>query len=338
MKTGYKQDAPFALQIELSEGCNLYCDFCGLQGIRTQKEKNFKFMTVENAKNIAKQIAANEWNPRIEFAMHGEPTMNPDYIKIVKVFRKHLPGRQLMMTSNGGGLLRPPGVFESLRELFDAGLNVFAFDAYEYVKIKDKIDPILFANTEEFRSFDSTAFEVHAYPQEPKWSPHNRYGHKARVFIRVEDISVAKAGTHSTLNNHCGSGSPGLKEPLKARCAKPFRELSIRWDGEVAICCNDWRGVYQCGNVVKDGLAAVWNGHEFMSARRYLMQGDRAALKPCDVCDAKSYRVGLLPDKFGKKKLRVPNADDEYVAQEATKRKTLSEVVVRPWEIKRRKK
>jgi len=334
----YRQEAPFAVQVELSEGCNLYCDFCGLQGIRTQKEKNFKFMTVATAKSIAGQIAEAGWNPRIEFAMHGEPTMNPNYIKIVKAFRRYLPNVQLMMTSNGGGLLRPPGVFESLRELFDAGLNVFAFDAYEYVKIKDKIDPILFSNTEQFSSFDSNVFEVHAYPQEKDWSPHNRYGHKARVFIRVQDISVAQAGTHSTLNNHCGSGSPGLKEPLKARCAKPFRELSIRWDGEVAICCNDWRGVYQCGNIVKDGLDAVWNGNEFMAARRFLMQGDRASLKPCNVCDAKSYRVGLLPDKKGKKELRMPTGSDRTAVDGATKIRTLSEVVLRPWEIKRRKK
>jgi MoaA/NifB/PqqE/SkfB family radical SAM enzyme len=328
----YTQDAPFAVQVEFSEGCNLYCDFCGLQGIRTQKEKNFKFMTVETAKSLASQIRDAGWNPRIEFAMHGEPTMNPDYIKLVRIFRKRLPKMQLMMTSNGGGLLRPPGVMQSLIDLFDAGLNIFAFDAYEYVKIKDKIDEVLFGD--ETVDFKSLPFDVHRYPDDKTVSPHSRYGPNARKFIRIQDISVAVAGTHSMLNNHTGCGSAPLKEPMQARCAKPFRELSVRWDGSVAICCNDWRGIYKCGNIVDDGMVAIWQSPEMMSARRYLMKGDRGALSPCDVCDAKSYRVGLLPDKFGKKKLREPNGDDEYVVQEATKGKPITAPVTVPWESK----
>jgi len=339
-KDEYRQDPPFAVQIELSEGCNLYCDFCGLQGIRTKEEKNFKFMTVATAREIAAQIAdAEGWNPRIEFAMHGEPTMNPDMVKIIARFRKRLPKTQLMMTSNGGGLLRPPGVLANLHALFDAGLNVFAFDAYEYVKIKDKVDDAIESVLPESGHIGGTfGFDVHRYPDEPEFSPHNRYGHTAHIFIRVKDISVAEAGTHSSLNNHCGSGSPPLKEPLEARCAKPFRELSIRWDGSVAICCNDWRGQYQCGNVVDDGLEAVWHSEEFNAARRFLIRGERGMLSPCDVCDAKSYRVGLLPDKKGKVKLRKPDHTDEETVNRAASKKTLTEVVVRPWEIKTRKK
>jgi MoaA/NifB/PqqE/SkfB family radical SAM enzyme len=333
----YRQDAPFAVQIELSEGCNLYCDFCGLQGIRTKEKRDFKFMTVETAVSIAKQIAKLEWNPRIEFAMHGEPTMNPDIVDIMRRFRKRLPTQQLMITSNGGGLLRPPGVLGNLHDLFDAGLNVFAFDAYEYVKIKDKVDNELEGVADEKGHIGGAlGFDVHRYPDEKEFSPHNRYGHTARKFIRVKDISVAEKGTHSSLNNHCGSGSPPLKEPLEARCAKPFRELSIRWNGDVAICCNDWRGIYKCGNVVDDGLDNVWQSDEFNAARRFLIRGERSALSPCDVCDAKSYRVGLLPDKKGKVKLREPDYTDEEIVEEATHGKALTTAVVRPWEIKTR--
>jgi MoaA/NifB/PqqE/SkfB family radical SAM enzyme len=328
----FVQEAPFAVQVELSEGCNLYCNFCGLQGIRTIKEKNFHFMTVDDANNIAGQIAEAKWNPRIEFAMHGEPTMNPHYIEIVETFRAHLPRHHIMMTSNGGGLLRPPGVAQSLVELFEAGLNIFAFDAYEYVKIKDKIDAILFDKTSKYSDPGYRPFDIHRYPDEKEFSPHNRYGHKARKFIRVQDISVAVAGTHSSLNNHCGNGSPPLQEPMRARCAKPFRELSIRWNGDVAICCNDWRGIYKCGNVVRQGLEEVWQSATFNSARKFLMNGDRGALAPCNVCDAKSYRVGLLPDKKGKVKMDQPNDQDKGVTFLAASGSSYTEANRREWE------
>lgn len=325
------QEPPFAIQIELVEGCNLYCDFCGLQGIREQKDKTFKMMDRSTALSIAEQIQDAGWNSRIEFAMHGEPTMHECYADMVTIFRRWLPKHQLMMTSNGGGLLRPPGVVANLNALFDAGLNVFAFDAYEYVKIKDKVDAALFTDAHNWATGLNT-FDVHRYPDEREFSPHNRYGHKARKFIRVQDISVAAKGTHSTLNNHTGCGSPPLEHATTQRCAKPFREMAIRWDGNVAICCNDWRGIYKCGNVVRDGLEAVWNGPEFTSARRYLITGNRIAVFPCAVCDAKSYRVGLLPDKKGQVTLPAPTAQDRLIVIQATKGDPYTQPVKRDYE------
>jgi MoaA/NifB/PqqE/SkfB family radical SAM enzyme len=324
----YKQDPPFCIQVELCEGCNLYCNFCGLQGIRTKTDKTFKQMTVKHAAQIAEQVHAHGWNPRIEFAMHGEPTMNENYIEIVATFRSWLPKVQLMMTSNGGGLLRPPGVVISLNELFDAGLNIFAFDAYEYVKIKDKVDEQIFDPPNKHCRFD-----VHRYPDEKEFSPHNRYGHKARKFIRVQDITSAEGGVHATLNNHCGNGSAPLAEPIVARCAKPFRELSIRYNGNVAVCCNDWTGIYKCGNVINDGLMEVWHGAAMGAARRYLVRGERKSLSPCDVCDAKSYRVGLLPDKFGKQTLPRPNKQSAEAARIATAGRPYAKPVIPQYQL-----
>ena len=52
-----EQTPPYSIQIELVEGCNLRCSFCGLQGIREEgSDKRFKFMKVSDAVNIAKQI------------------------------------------------------------------------------------------------------------------------------------------------------------------------------------------------------------------------------------------------------------------------------------------
>ena len=59
-----KQEPPFAIQVELTEGCNLFCKFCGIRGIR-KKPNECKFMSLECSKNIAKQIGATKWGSRI---------------------------------------------------------------------------------------------------------------------------------------------------------------------------------------------------------------------------------------------------------------------------------
>jgi radical SAM protein with 4Fe4S-binding SPASM domain len=150
--------------------------------------------------------------------------------------------------------------------------------------------------------------------------------------VFVQDIGKAKTGTHSQLNNHAGSGGPPLEAPMVARCAKPFRELSVRYDGKVAVCCNDWRGLYYCGNVVSDGLEKVWNGSAMGAARQMLYHRNRD-FGPCRGCDAKSYRVGLLPDKKGLVKVPRPNAKTAVdVADALTNHMPLATPVLREWE------
>ena len=123
------QDAPNALQIELTEGCNLACSFCGIQSIRTngasgpenihgKASSPYKFLSVKTMQTITDQLKKAQWSPRIEFAMHGEPTMHPFYHEVIAHFRKELPRASLMMTSNGGGLLKSPGIVENVISLW----------------------------------------------------------------------------------------------------------------------------------------------------------------------------------------------------------------------------
>jgi radical SAM protein with 4Fe4S-binding SPASM domain len=320
-----EQDAPNAVQIELSEGCNLYCTFCGLQGIREKSDKNFKFMETHTLRSVMQQMTEAEWNPRVEFASHGEPTMHPQFIEMVRVAREIAPKYFLMMTSNGGGLLRKPGPLANVRALFDAGLNVLALDDYDGVGIISKVRAALAGQ-------DFGDIKFYEYPAQADGNPHQRIQGQRLVF--VQDISKASKGTHSTLNNHAGAGAPRVApdHPSQTkRCAKPFREMTVRWDGNVALCCNNWEGSYKCGNVVRDGLDKVWNGNAMYAARQMLILGKRD-FKPCQGCDALSYRVGLLPDKYGQKTMLRPNAKTRAHIAAALAGAPYTTPVRRPWE------
>lgn len=329
----YKQDAPFAVQIELAEGCNLRCTFCGLSGIREPKKHDFKFMTEKTLRSLLRQIGELGWNPRVEFAMHGEPTMHPDYVGMIKVARESAPRLQLMMTSNAGGLMRKPGPLANVLALFDAGLNVLALDDYDGVNFVDKVRQAVRATSERGPEMLGD-MKIYEYPENKDGSPHMRVGLKERKLVYIQAIDSAVKGNHSLLNNHAGAGAPkvGSDHPSQTqRCAKPFRELSVRWDGSVAVCCNDWRGEYKCGSVVKDGLDAVWNGASMSAARRKLYHGQRD-FGPCAGCDAISYRVGLLPDKFGKVKLPKPDASTIKTIAAVLRGPSLTAPVLREWE------
>lgn len=289
-----KQEAPFCVQVELTLGCNLHCSFCGLQGVQDTPMHGNRYMSLETAERVAQQIAKSGWTARIEFARRGEPTLNPNRNEIISIFRRWLPRNQLMMTTNGGGLLKG-GILENCRDLFNAGLNILAVDDYKTSKLGDKIRA-------EFAEGGITGVGVREYPRDKEGNPHRRYPMRNKMISFLEDIERAGTGTHAKINNHAGHGAP-LDLSYQRPCTKPFREMSINWDGSVDVCCIDWISEYRVGSLTELTLDQIWQHPRFHAARQLLITGDRKALRPCLGCDHPSMRVGLLPDKLGKQTL-----------------------------------
>lgn len=324
------QDAPFCVQIEATEGCNLRCTFCGLNGIRggvAETGLNLKFMSVATATAIASQIASAGWNPRFEFAMHGEPTLNPRLPDIVRVFRQHLPKSYMLLESNGGGLSGGLAAHR-IQALFEAGLSTVALDEYQGVELVGRIRQTV--EEDGGMVFTSPNFSIHEYPEDPKGNPHQRRPGRRLVFIAP--IDAATKGTHSKLNNHCGCGAPKNDRAAGRRCAKPFREISVRWDGSIALCCNDWRGTYKCGNVHGTPIDVIWQNEFFDAARKKLYAGQRD-FGPCAGCDAISYRTGLLPDHKGLDVCYPAGDEDLQAIEEACSGDPYTQPVMREWEL-----
>lgn len=328
-----RQDPPFCVQIELTEGCNLRCPFCGLNGIRG-KENDFHFMTVETAERVAQSMAEALWNSRVEFAMHGEPTMNPASLEIVATFRQHLPKAYMLMESNGGGLVADPR--ERISALYRAGLTTLALDEYQTIKLVPKImERLALPYKDAALTFDNSSppARLLVYPAcGPDGNPHHRHPLSDRRLVWIKPIDLSNSGTHATLNNHGGAGAPKNQKAAGKRCAKPFREMSVRWDGSVAVCCNDWRGEMPIGNISTMSVDEIWHHPRFTAARRKLYAGQRD-FGACNGCDALSYRPGLLPNYMGKGEMDPPGAEETRIIAEALAEGPLTKPVLRPWEL-----
>lgn len=320
----YHQEPPFCIQVELTEGCNLRCAGCGIHGIREKAGGPYKFMTEKTACNVAATIAAAGWNCRLEFAQHGEPSLHPDFIGMIGVFRQALPRNQIMMTSNGTGFLK--NTHAKIVALFEAGLNVLALDDYEAVNIVPKI-----LERAMIDKLETSGVVVKRYPQDGlEWSPHRRWPRSARMLIIIEDIQKATEGSHAKINNHAKYGGPPNDSKMGVRCAKPFRELGVRWDGRVAGCCINWTGSLKVGDLNKTSIEDLWNGPVFDAMRHKLYHGQRN-FGPCDGCDHETYRLGLLPDKLGKDDLPLPTPEHEAVIKKALAGPSYTPLVRQPW-------
>lgn len=337
MRRYRRQEPPNSLSFELSMGCNLQCPFCGIAGIQEKQGHGYKFMLESTMRSAMKQVADLNWGSRIGFAMRGDPTQHPDYAGMVAITTEHRPRSTKLMLTNAGGLLRKPGAVANVRALFDAGLNILGLDHYQGIGYVPKVLDALGREYGELSTGQmvSGGFQFHEYPQDPAGNPHVRCKPSVRRLVRIRDIAWTadndKKGNHNRLSNHAGAGAPPNTRMEGKRCALPFRQLAIHWDGGVSICCNSWNGEYYCGNILTDGIEAIWNGPAFGAAREMLYAGKRE-MKPCKGCDHRSFRVGILPDPMGKATLHKPDKQTAADVAAALAHGPTTPRVLRPWD------
>lgn len=302
-------NSPWSIQVELTEGCNLMCDFCGIWSIRSKPNQNLKFMTVELADKVSRNL--NNWikrGRRIEFAMAGEPTLNPNCDEIISIFRENYPKSQLQMTTNGIKLVQ--NFEDAVKKFFDAGLNILVIDCYNNTK-----DLFLKLSKEFSRKSDVVMIDF--YHEEANFHPYRYNSNKGRYIILFDDITIVNGKKPiRKLLNHAGNvdftraskyGIKRVDRPLSKRCSKVFRELVIKYDGAVPICCHDWKREMIIGKFPEKSLNEIWNSLEFNAVRQLLWRKNRN-FAPCSRCDYNGgFRKGLLRDP----KLNL--SDDELI-------------------------
>lgn len=302
---------PNTINIETVQGCNRRCEFCGTMGM----EKKIHFISKEVLVHTLKLIRGAGYSPKIRLAAHGEPTLNPQIIEIIYNIRGALPKSQIHLFTNGTVIEKKPEIVDGM---FEAGLNNLIVDEYT-----DHLVGEFIRNNDICKKYKIVEQGAGVGLFDVKTSDH-------RICI-TPPIDGDKNTRNRKLCNHLGAALPPLEKPLEGKkCTVIFREMTIRHDGNIAICCNDFRGYYFVTNILEcKSLKEAWFHPRFESARRFLYRGDRSFF-PCNLCDVIGNRVGLLPDPGGKLEMPKPTEEDRLIVDK--RYPALAVVEKRPWE------
>lgn len=281
---------PGSVQLELVEGCNLMCKFCGIWGIR-KAPGDYRYMDETTLFNFIQGMRQLDVRPVLSLAMHGEPTLHPNLKGILRTLRANLPGSQIMLTTNGTRFL-PGKLRDEVYELFSCGVDSIAMDVYRGLRNRLR---------EQVRKLPSDVNVIDYFEHvKLQGGGASIYGRNklTRTLILIDDL-LENDGRHPSRKvlNHAGNSGlkPATKEPLNKTCTIPFREVSVCWNGDVCVCCMDWKHELVAGNVNKRSLFGIWHGEVFEAVRHVLQAKDRS-FAPCSKCDKNSgSRAGLLP-------------------------------------------
>jgi radical SAM protein with 4Fe4S-binding SPASM domain len=240
---------------------------------------------------ITRQAVELKPNLRVELTLRGEPTLNPDILENLSIIREEAPEFQISLFTNGVKTFGDPCLIVAL---LDAGVNILCIDCYN--------------NTYQ-RFLEAAKRTKEQVVDFREFSAYRRYrnGHKLRVINLVPDIQEGSVDVRK-IHNNAGNVDPEylsklegyVKQdlPLARGCSRPFTEVVVYYNGDVPICCSDWKAEYVLGNVMDQDLSDIWYGKRHYEAlvKLHMSRADRS-LPPCAKCDYHGgYRLGLLQD------------------------------------------
>lgn len=270
---------PWSAQIELTYGCQLRCPMCALETMPIGRAERH-FMTLETARKIASSLREFAPGARIEFAMRGEPLLNPQWQAIVSTFQAAFPRSSLLLATNGLEIRRDPSMLVALHEL----TNILLVDLYDPhgASVREAITKA--ARGWKLRDYFDGDFR-------PWWN----HGPGLKTIVFVDDV-LRRDGERIArrLSNLGGNSLMGEKVyQMKRLCTIVGREMVFHWDGVVPLCCEDWAREYPLGSIGESTVEQLWRSDRAWTARVLLRRGQRL-FSPCEDCDERPAMSSLV--------------------------------------------
>ncbi len=271
-------DFPINLDIEPVDNCNYRCNFC----YRNEKAKisddintNVRF-DMGLYERILKEGQENNLKA-INFGFSGEPLLNENIVKMVKMARDY-GVIDTRIISNGGLLTK-----EKIEGLLKAGVTFFSLsiDAVNdetYFKVKgSKLFYKVFDNlktlyeTREKMGLSLPVIRASFYP-----NPENK-GQEEQVikmvslftdFVDIQTFSDIKDTTR--------------KLQVDYNCDMPFRRMGIFANAKVCPCCSFYSKLLIVGDAKKNTIKEIWNSGEVKAVRNsFINQKPNAICLKC---------------------------------------------------------
>ena len=268
---------PRIIDLEPTNACNFRCLMCPTGNHAMTRATGM--MTDEVHGRIVEQCPEGTG---IRYIGWGEPTLNaclPEFI-----WEASKRGLLTHINTNGSDARR-------LADCIDAGLTSLKF-SFQGV---DRASYAEMRNTDYFDGLIEAVQTIHALPERPfiQVSTTTTYETEAQVaafralFEPICDLVTVGKTIFKHLDLNAARLRPEERERLERLavfepaalvhpnpCPEVYDKLTIQWDGSVRVCCNDYDGVTDLGNVLSQPLAEIWRDKTIEDYRKRLAGGE----------------------------------------------------------------
>lgn len=300
-------DRPLGICIEPVNICNMKCVHCPVS------LKEFKdivggvgYLNMTDYSKILNDIKQLGGTIQINLYGDGEPFLNKDLLKMVKLAKEDNIAEKVTITTNGTLIDTT-----KYQELIESGLDYLRVSIYSMYEDKHKeitntkISPsTIYNNIKEFKKYrDNLGVEkpfiyaklIDTYSKEnelflEKFSsivdqvnietPMNWNGYMNKDFIHKID-KEDKTDQSKIQGFYEEKGKSGMKKI----CTTAFHSLNIKQNGDVCICIVDWNHGTVVGNIKQESLESIWFGDRLRRFRKMHIDGKRNENESCKNCN-----------------------------------------------------
>jgi radical SAM protein with 4Fe4S-binding SPASM domain len=274
---------PRAIQIQTTSRCNANCLFCGYHTIKNTHEHG----AMDDAlfKRIADECGRH-YIGRISPYLMNEPLMDrklPERIAYIHRIKKF--GTKTKINSNGYLLDE-----EMSRGLVESGLRHLwiSVQGYSEATYRESMGLDLkrtLANIDRFIELRAgmksefpklTVTTLRTTLTEPELDYAARYWSERQVRFKTHDMDNRAGKNLAKL---------ALRQPKRREhCDLFLKQAYILYNGDMVLCCHDWKRTVVLGNVGQNSIEEIWNSPSFIELIRQYQAGDFSNLEICRTC------------------------------------------------------
>ncbi|MBN3033546.1 MAG: SPASM domain-containing protein [Candidatus Saganbacteria bacterium] len=301
LETVIPLETPYELQLAVASVCNFKCIYCPIHNQRLLKQAKAKKGVMDYALFTKIIDDLDDFPDKIKtlrLMREGEPFLNRRLADMVRYAKKKQPAVTVDTYTNGS--LLTPEVSDALiaagldkLNISMQGMNAGAYKRLSGVDIDfdSYVKNIIYfcAHRKQCRVFIKVP-DIGVTKSEEKefFALFDKYADELfveRIFLAWPNFDVSHLQKDMTVGYY---GQPKAETLIKV-CTLPFYDLTVDYKGIVTACSIDWEEKTNLGDVKKQRLYEIWNGHKFNDFRRMQLRGERYRHAPCDKCWSLEY-------------------------------------------------
>ena len=243
----YGFDLFTAVEIETTTACNRRCAYCPNAQTERGLLRNQQFLDEAIFLKLLTELQALGFRGRISPHLYGEPLLDARLPDLLAQVKSMLPQARVVLFSNGDLLS-----LAMYHKLVQVGVKDFHITGHE-------------GNARP----SAQLAEVFAYREQ-------HGAQNVKLKFSVLDLQ------RSELYNRAGAIPLEGVTPLE-RCFQPTYILTVDYQGNVILCCNDYFGQAAFGNLRDEAVMQIWRKKSFANIRRALRNGVMP-IKLCQEC------------------------------------------------------
>ncbi|MAZ26204.1 MAG: hypothetical protein CL868_03885 [Cytophagaceae bacterium] len=251
------------INLELSYECNRKCDYCPVSF--SDRQNSQSYMDSDLIEKICTELSEIRYDNRISLNLYNEPLLDKNLADKISTIRSYLPTAHIGFNSNGDFLR-----LHLLKKLSHSGLNHICVTLHPLPNVHQDSTMI---QRRLFKLLDRLSFDNYTDELNIAFIESNRsfslYVEGVRIIIQWPDWRREGTNRGGTLDKNSNQ-----KSKRTSPCARPFREFTIFYDGNVQPCCESFHdnklNLESVGNILRQNIFDLYTSKKLSLMRRSL--------------------------------------------------------------------